>query len=58
MGIIERLIGAINVGSNARIGANAIVVKDVPANFVTVTKGTISVIKTEPLDNQWVVNNG
>ena len=58
IGCGAKIIGALNVGHNARIGANAIVVNDVPSNSVTVTKGTISTIKTEPLDNEWIINNG
>lgn len=58
IGCGAKLIGRITIGTNARIGANAIVVKDVPANSVTVTKGTVSIIKSEQLENEWIVNNG
>ena len=58
IGCGAKLIGDIFIGENARIGANAIVVKNVPANSVTVTKGTVSIIRNEILDNEWIPNNG
>lgn len=56
IGCGAKLIGNIHVGNNARIGANAIVVKDVPDNSITVTKGTVSIVKNEPLDNSFIIN--
>ena len=58
IGCGAKLIGAIKVGERARIGANAIVVKNVSANSVTVTKGTVTIVKDTPLDNEWIINNG
>lgn len=58
IGCGAKLIGDISIGENARIGANAIVVKDVPANSVTVTKGTVTIIRNETLDNEWIPNHG
>lgn len=56
IGCGAKLIGNITIGDNARIGANCIVVKDVQANSVAVTKGTVNVIRDYPLDNRWVAN--
>ena len=58
IGCGAKLRGDISIGENARIGANAIVVKDVPANSVTVTKGTETIIRNETLDNEWIPNHG
>lgn len=57
IGCGAKLIGNIKVGDRARIGANCIVVKDVPSNSVTVIRSVESIIKEEDLDNRWVTNN-
>ncbi len=49
-----KLIGNIHVGKNSRIGANCVVVKDVPANSVTVIRGIESIVKEDELDNKFV----
>ena len=38
------ILGNINIGNNVKIGANAIVTKDIPDNCTVVTKGT-SIVK-------------
>ena len=57
IGCGAKLIGNINIGRNARIGANCVVVKDVPENSVTVIRGVESIKKDYELDNEWVVND-
>lgn len=49
-----KLIGSIHVGRNARIGANCVVVKDVPSNSVTVIRGIETIVKEEELDNEFI----
>ena len=39
------VLGDIHIGSNVKVGANAIVVKDVPDNCTVVTKGTVIIKK-------------
>ena len=56
IGCGAKLIGKIQIGNRARIGANCIVVKDVPPNSVTVIRNVESIIKEEKLDNRWVMN--
>ena len=46
-----KIIGNVNVGEGSRIGANCIVVKDVPANSVCVLKGTEIIVRTQKMDN-------
>lgn len=57
IGCGAKLIGNIKVGDRARIGANCIVVKDVPSNSVTVIRNVESIVKEYVLDNEWVMNN-
>lgn len=57
IGCGAKLIGKIQIGDRARIGANCIVAKDVPENSVTVIRGVESIVKKEILDNKWVMNN-
>lgn len=57
IGCGAKIIGDVTVGHHARIGANAIVVKDVPPNSVTVTRGTESIVKEDPLNNCFSPNN-
>ena len=57
IGCGAKLIGNIKVGDRARIGANCIVVKDVPSNSVTVIRNVESIVKEDVLDNEWVMNN-
>jgi len=56
IGCGAKIIGNVCVGNNARVGANAIIVKDVPANSVTVIRGAESIIKNRTLNNEFVVN--
>lgn len=57
IGCGAKIIGNVHVGRNARIGANCVVVKDVPANSVTVIKGIETIVKDYDLDNQYVKND-
>lgn len=50
-----KIIGNVRVGRNARIGANCVVVKDVPANSVTVIRGVETTVKDEELNNTYIV---
>lgn len=51
------LVGKINIGNNVRIGAGAVVYKDVPDNSVVV--GDCRIIKKdEPIDNRYFVYDG
>lgn len=54
IGAGAKIIGNVHIGKNARIGANCVVVKDVPANSVTVIRGIESIVKSSPLDNHFV----
>lgn len=56
VGCGAKIIGNVNVGVNARIGANYVVVKDVPANSVTVIRGVESIIKSHKPNNEFVAN--
>lgn len=49
-----KIIGNVHVGRNARIGANCVVVKDVPANSVTVIRCVESIVKDKELDNEYL----
>lgn len=57
IGCGAKIIGNVHIGHNARIGANAVVVKDVPANSVTVLRNVDTIVKNEELDNIWIPNN-
>lgn len=52
IGAGAKIIGKVHVGRGARIGANCIVVKDVPDNSVCVLKGTEVIVKEKPMDNR------
>ena len=47
-----KIIGKVNVGNNCRIGANAVVARDVPANSVVVNETRI-ITKDNQLDNRF-----
>lgn len=49
-----KIIGSVHVGRNARIGANCVVVKDVPDNSVTVIRCVESIVKDKELDNDYL----
>jgi serine acetyltransferase len=57
IGCGAKIIGNIRIGHHARIGANAIVSKDVPPNSVVITKGTECIVKDELLDNSFSPNH-
>lgn len=56
IGCGAKIIGKVRVGKNARIGANAVVVKDVPPNSVTVLKNIETLVRDYELDNTYVAN--
>ena len=56
IGCGAKIIGNVRVGRNARIGANCVVVKDVPANSVTVIRSIETVVKDYELDNEFISN--
>lgn len=49
-----KIIGNVHVGKNARIGANCVVVKDVPNNSVTVIRCVESIVKDKEFDNEYL----
>jgi len=56
IGCGAKIIGNVHVGKNARIGANCVVVKDVPENSVSVIRGIDTIAKKEELDNIFIAN--
>ena len=56
LGCGAKIIGNVRVGRNARIGANCVVVKDVPANSVTIIRGIETIVKDYELDNEYIKN--
>lgn len=54
VGCGAKIIGGIHIGRNARIGANCVVIKDVPNNSVTVIRGIETIEKKEELDNEHI----
>ena len=54
VGCGAKIIGNVRVGRNARIGANCVVVKDVPENSVTVIRCVESIVKKDKLDNEFM----
>ena len=57
IGCGAKIIGNVHIGKNARIGANCVVVKDVPANSVTVIRGIESITRDYELDNKSISIN-
>ena len=57
VGCGAKIIGNVRIGNNARIGANCVVVKDVPPNSVTVIRGIESIVENGELDNEWIRND-
>ena len=51
-----KIIGNVRVGRNARIGANCVVVKDIPANSVSVIRGVETTVKDKELNNAYIVS--
>lgn len=56
IGAGAKIIGRVRVGDNCRIGANAIVYEDVPANSVVVASPT-RIIQKATLDNRYYSKN-
>ena len=50
VGAGAKIIGSIKIGDNCKIGANACVYRDVPANC-TVVGNPMRIIQRKPLDN-------
>ena len=57
IGAGAKIIGKVFVGHNSRIGANCVVVKDIPSNSVVIIKGIETIQKNEPLDNTYYPNH-
>lgn len=51
IGCGAKIIGNVHVGKNARIGANCVVVKDVPDNSVSFIREIETIMKDEALNN-------
>lgn len=51
IGCGAKIIGNVHVGKNARIGANCVVVKDVPDNSVSFIREIETIVKDEALNN-------
>lgn len=51
IGAGAKIIGAVNIGNNARIGAGCVVVKDVPANATVVSASNRVINHEYELDN-------
>lgn len=56
IGCGAKIIGNVHVGRNARVGANCVIVKDVPPNSVTVIRGIETMVKDYELDNEYIKN--
>jgi serine O-acetyltransferase len=52
VGAGAKILGAITVGENSRIGANAVVVKNVPPNSVVVGVPGQVVVRSQPADGR------
>jgi serine O-acetyltransferase len=52
IGAGAKIIGDCKIGANVRIGANAVVYKDVPDNCV-VTGAEMKIVKKENMDNRY-----
>jgi serine O-acetyltransferase len=52
IGAGAKIIGGIKIGSNCRIGANAVVYTDMPDNTVAVCSPTRLITKTKTMDNR------
>lgn len=57
IGCGAKIIGNFTVNENARIGANCIVTKDIPANSVAILRGLDIIRKEHRLNNTWIVVN-
>jgi serine O-acetyltransferase len=53
IGAGAKIIGRVSVGNNVRIGANAVVVKDVPDNCVVVNQPSRVIQKNVRLNNKY-----
>lgn len=54
IGCGAKIIGNVHVGDNVRIGANTVVTRDVPANSIVHTLGTVIENKDELMDNRYI----
>ncbi len=53
IGCGAKIIGNVTVGDNARIGANCVVTRDVPANATVVPAAVRVIPRATPPDNRW-----
>ena len=51
IGAGAKIIGRVTVGDNVRIGANCVVVDDIPPNATVVMEKPRILLRDEPLDN-------
>lgn len=54
IGCGAKIIGNVHIGRNVRIGANCIVVKDIPSNSIVVLTPPRIIDKREKLDNRFI----
>jgi len=54
IGAGAKVIGQVTIGNNVRIGANCIVVEDIPDNAVVVMNKPRVITRSETLDNSWI----
>ena len=54
IGAGAKIIGAVSIGNNARIGAGCVVVKDVPANATVVSVANRIIEHEYNLDNSFI----
>ncbi len=53
IGAGAKIIGNVFIGNNCRIGANCVVVKDMPPNTVAVLSPTRFIMKEEMMENNF-----
>lgn len=54
IGAGAKIIGGIKIGDNVRIGANCVVVKDIPSNCVVVNQPSRIIQKEENISNEYL----
>lgn len=58
IGAGAKIIGNVKIGNNVRIGANAVVVEDIPDNSVVVLNKPRVIVKKDKLDNRYIKKIG
>lgn len=54
IGAGAKIIGRVKIGDNCRIGANCVVVKDVPNNSTVVSQPARLIVKDSPVSNAFI----